>query len=61
MKILVIGLDGAAPEILLHDERLTTVEASQALSAAGRDQRAQRSLVDSAAATVLLESWLASS
>ena len=26
--------------VLLHDERLTTVEASQALSAAGRDQRA---------------------
>jgi putative Holliday junction resolvase len=46
--------------VVLHDERLTTVQASQALSDAGHDQRSQRRLVDSAAATVLLESWLAS-
>jgi putative Holliday junction resolvase len=42
----------------LHDERLTTLEASGAMSAAGRSKRSQRSSIDSAAATVLLESWL---
>jgi putative Holliday junction resolvase len=48
--------DGIGVE--LHDERFTTVEASRALAAAGHDSRAQRSLIDSAAATVLLEAWL---
>ena len=43
----------------LHDERLTTVSAAQSLSGAGKSAREQRSVIDSAAATVLLESWLA--
>ena len=42
----------------LHDERLTTVEAARALRAAGLDSREQRALIDSAAATVLLEDFL---
>ena len=42
----------------LHDERLTTVIASRALTAAGHRSRAQRALVDAEAAAVLLQSWL---
>ncbi len=45
-------------EVLWIDERLTTVSASRQLSAAGQSQRQQRSTIDSAAATVLLQGWL---
>jgi putative Holliday junction resolvase len=45
-------------EVLWIDERLTTVSAARHLSAAGQSQRKQRSGIDSAAATVLLQSWL---
>jgi len=47
-------------EVVLHDERLTTVTASGRLREAGLDARGARSRVDSASATVLLESWLVS-
>ena len=40
------------------DERFTTVEAERSLAAAGRRGRAARKVVDSAAAMVLLQSWL---
>jgi putative Holliday junction resolvase len=40
------------------DERLSTVEAQGRLRAQGLDARAQRSRVDSAAAAILLQSWL---
>ena len=40
------------------DERFTTVEAQRALRAAGRSGKAARAVVDSAAAMVLLQSWL---
>jgi putative Holliday junction resolvase len=40
------------------DERLTTVEAQRNLRAAGRTDRASRSVIDSAAAMVLLQAWL---
>ena len=49
---------GDGIDVELHDERFTTVEASRALAAAGHDARSQRALIDSAAATVLLEAWL---
>ena len=48
-----------APPVELFDERLTTVSAANQLAAAGRDSRERRSRVDSAAACVLLEAWLA--
>ena len=51
-----LGRDGVTVE--LHDERLTTVQASGSLRAAGRPVRQQRSSIDSAAATVLLEAWI---
>ena len=40
------------------DERLTTVEAQRNMRAAGRSGKSARSVIDSAAAMVLLQSWL---
>jgi putative Holliday junction resolvase len=40
------------------DERLSTVSASRAMTAAGRPVRRQRGRIDSAAAAILLQSWL---
>jgi putative Holliday junction resolvase len=45
-------------EVLLVDERLTTVTATAALRAAGRSSRQSRSVVDQAAAVALLQSVL---
>jgi putative Holliday junction resolvase len=42
----------------MADERFTTVEAQRSLTAAGRKGRAARSVIDSAAAMVLLQAWL---
>jgi len=44
--------------VVLHDERLTTVQAARSMAAAGRSSRDQRDRIDAAAATVLLQSWL---
>jgi len=44
--------------IHLQDERLSTVEAERDLRAAGVGGRDRRRLVDQAAATVILQSWL---
>jgi putative holliday junction resolvase len=41
-----------------YDERLTTVTADRALSAAGTKGRDRRKVVDSAAAAVMLQAWL---
>ncbi len=49
---------GAAPEIVVHDERLTTVTATQALIEAGIKRQARRALVDKIAAAVMLQAWL---
>jgi len=46
-------------EVTEFDERLSTVEAAGRLRAAGADARSSRSRVDSAAATVLVEAYLA--
>ncbi len=40
------------------DERFTTVEAERSLRAAGKNTKAARKVVDSAAAMVLLQAWL---
>lgn len=50
--------DASGLEVVLWDERLTTVEAASALRAAGHDARAQKSLIDGAAAVTILQSWL---
>jgi putative Holliday junction resolvase len=40
------------------DERLTTVEAQRNMRAAGRSDKSSRAVIDTAAAMVLLQSWL---
>jgi putative Holliday junction resolvase len=45
-------------DVQTADERFTTVEAQRSLTAAGRRGRASRSVIDSAAAMVLLQAWL---
>jgi putative pre-16S rRNA nuclease len=44
--------------VVLHDERLSTVEAERALRAAGVRGRSTRRSVDRSAATVILQSYL---
>jgi putative Holliday junction resolvase len=51
------GRIGNVP-VHLVDERLSTVTASQHLRAGGRDSRAQRSVIDQAAAVVILQHFL---
>jgi putative Holliday junction resolvase len=51
-----LGADGV--DVVLHDERLTTVTATARLREAGMAPRDVRGRVDGAAAVVLLESWL---
>jgi putative Holliday junction resolvase len=45
-------------EIEAFDERLTTVSAERALTAAGRRGPSRRRVVDQAAAAILLQAWL---
>ncbi|HSN02117.1 MAG TPA: Holliday junction resolvase RuvX [Acidimicrobiales bacterium] len=45
-------------EVIQFDERLTTVEASRSLAGAGHRAREQRARIDSAAAVVMLQSFL---
>jgi putative holliday junction resolvase len=54
------ALDPDGVEVVLHDERLTTVTATSRLREAGHGARTARARVDGAAAVVLLESWLSS-
>jgi putative Holliday junction resolvase len=49
---------GVDVPVRLVDERLTTVSATRALRASGRDARASRAVVDAAAAVVLLDAAL---
>ncbi|HEX2089335.1 MAG TPA: Holliday junction resolvase RuvX [Actinomycetota bacterium] len=44
--------------VVLHDERLSTVEAARGLSDAGVDRRRRRDVIDQAAAVVILQSYL---
>jgi putative holliday junction resolvase len=52
-------LEEAGAHVELYDERLTTVTAHAAMASAGKRAASRRRSVDSAAATVLLQSWLA--
>jgi putative holliday junction resolvase len=51
------GRTGDVP-VLLVDERLSTVSAASNLRASGRSSREQRSVIDQAAAVVILQSYL---
>lgn len=48
----------APTPVRLADERLTTVAAQRSLRAAGVRARAQRAVIDQAAAVAILQSWL---
>jgi putative pre-16S rRNA nuclease len=48
----------AGIDVLLHDERLTTVTAERALQEARMRREARRRVVDKVAAAVMLQSWL---
>ncbi|GAA1855617.1 Holliday junction resolvase RuvX [Myceligenerans crystallogenes] len=48
----------AGTELRFVDERMTTVTATQALHAAGRNTRKHRSVIDQAAAVIILQSAL---
>jgi putative Holliday junction resolvase len=50
--------DLLAVPVETYDERLTTVTAARALHQRGVKSRAQRAVIDSAAAAVLLQAWL---
>ena len=47
-----------AVPVALHDERLSTVEAERSLRDAGVAGRRRRSVIDAAAAQVILQAWL---
>jgi putative Holliday junction resolvase len=44
--------------VVTWDERLSTVEASRSLRAAGVNAKAQRAVIDKVAASVILQGWL---
>jgi putative Holliday junction resolvase len=44
--------------VILWDERLTTAAATRRLQETGLDSRAQREVIDQAAAVQILQSWL---
>lgn len=44
--------------LVFVDERLTTVQAQEHLRAAGKKGRAQKPLIDQAAAVIILQDWL---
>jgi putative Holliday junction resolvase len=54
------ALAGRIGDVPVHlvDERLSTVTAAHSLREAGRDSRAQRSVIDQAAAVVILQQFL---
>jgi putative holliday junction resolvase len=50
--------DASGLEVVLWDERMTTVQAAGDLHRAGLDARAQKSVIDAAAAVTILQSYL---
>jgi putative Holliday junction resolvase len=50
--------DASGLDVVLWDERLSTVEASDTLHRAGLDARKQKDVIDAAAAVTILQSWL---
>ncbi len=56
--VAALAAAGEAAEVRLVDERMTTVSAHQALHAAGRKTKRHRSVIDQAAAVIILQSAL---
>ncbi|MFD7312189.1 Holliday junction resolvase RuvX [Promicromonospora sp. NPDC059942] len=55
---VALAAAGERAEVRLVDERMTTVSAHQALHAAGRKSKKHRSVIDQAAAVIILQSAL---
>ncbi|MFD6447729.1 Holliday junction resolvase RuvX [Promicromonospora sp. NPDC060204] len=55
---VALAAAGERVEVRLVDERMTTVSAHQALHAAGRKSKKHRSVIDQAAAVIILQSAL---
>lgn len=53
-KLALLG----APEVILWDERRTTVDAHRILSESGRNGKKRKETVDAVAATLILEGYL---
>ena len=56
--VAALAAAGEDAEVRLVDERMTTVSAHQALHAAGRKSKKHRSVIDQAAAVIILQSAL---
>ncbi|GHH77916.1 Holliday junction resolvase RuvX [Promicromonospora soli] len=56
--VVALAATGERAEVRLVDERMTTVSAHQALHAAGRKTKKHRSVIDQAAAVIILQSAL---
>jgi len=56
--VRALAAAGEGAEVRLVDERMTTVSAHQALHAAGRKSKKHRSVIDQAAAVIILQSAL---
>ncbi|GAA4712070.1 putative holliday junction resolvase [Promicromonospora umidemergens] len=56
--VVALAAAGEVAEVRLVDERMTTVSAHQALHAAGRKSKRHRSVIDQAAAVIILQSAL---
>lgn len=56
--VTALATAGELAEVRLVDERMTTVSAHQALHAAGRKSKRHRSVIDQAAAVIILQSAL---
>jgi putative Holliday junction resolvase len=56
--VVALAAAGERAEVRLVDERMTTVTAHQALHAAGRKTKKHRSVIDQAAAVIILQSAL---
>jgi putative Holliday junction resolvase len=56
--LLMSGVAGERCPVVLWDERLTTVQAERALIEGNVSRKNRRKVVDSAAAALLLQSWL---
>lgn len=58
-RALIERLRASVPcQVIPWDERLTTISAQRALREAGRKAKNQRSVIDQAAAQILLQSWI---
>jgi putative Holliday junction resolvase len=58
VEALKVALEPLGVAVETADERFTTVEAQRSLTSAGRNAKASRRVIDSAAAMVLLQAWL---